>query len=162
MLYKKPTASHSDHIILDHQQWQQLAASFGQAAQGAPKWRILPKVLLGIISPVNKHLMGICSVPQTMHRGEMQWEALGGSGTFLEAPSLAPVPLLSLISYISFGKTFHLCKLLFPPLKNEASYSTVMRLSDHSEVKVLEIILREESFWLLLLLLLGIKQFLLF
>lgn len=36
-----------------------------------------------------------------------------------------------------------------------------MRLNDHSEVKVLEIILKEESFWLLLLLL-GIKQFLLF
>ena len=37
-----------------------------------------------------------------------------------------------------------------------------MRLNDHSEVKVLKIILKEESFWLLLLLLLGIKQFLLF
>lgn len=36
-----------------------------------------------------------------------------------------------------------------------------MRLNDHSEVKVLEIILKEESFWLLLWLL-GIKQFLLF
>lgn len=91
MLYKKQTASRSDHIILDHQQWQQLAASFGQATQGAPKWRILPKVLVDIISPVNKHLMGICSMPQTVHRGKMQWEALEGSGTFLEAPSLAPV-----------------------------------------------------------------------
>ena len=37
-----------------------------------------------------------------------------------------------------------------------------MRLNDDSEVKVLKIILKEESFWLLLLLLLGIKQFLLF
>lgn len=63
LLYKKPTASHSYHAVLDKQQQQQLVASLGQTTQVAPTWRMCPVVLVTILAPGGRKVMGLYFVP---------------------------------------------------------------------------------------------------